>query len=218
MKSKRRGFTIVELLMVIGIIAVLMGIVTTAASESIRASRTRRAEAICALVQAGFSNYYAQYDKWPGTIGDRIANGSIGTKSNNEGTDGSSDTEEYVLSVTDVDNCLRAMIDETKKGNPVMDISGLFVSNAKNVDPVESTCTCVSSFHKKYTPQAGAHGMDFMSAIHGTRKSRRKMTTGEMHFGYPHPDSGGFMPFKVIYSISADTFTVKRWHWPGVNW
>ena len=51
----KKGFTIVELLMVIGIIAVLMGIVTTAASESMKASRGRRADALCTLVQSGLA-------------------------------------------------------------------------------------------------------------------------------------------------------------------
>lgn len=216
----RKGFTIVELLMVIGIIGVLMGIVTTAASESVTASRIRRAEALCSLVQAGFNNYYAQYDRWPGAIGDRIANGSIGTRSNNEGTDGSSDTEQYVLTTAEAEDCVLAMIAETKKGNPVMDVSGLFVCSkrtASNVDPVEEFCNCMAGNHRKYLPR-GAYGMDFMSAIHGTRKSPQKLSTSQMHFGYPHPDNGRFMPFQVIYSISTDSFTVKRWHWPGVNW
>lgn len=203
--------------MVIGIIAILMGVITTAASESIRAARTRRADALCSLVQAGFANYYAQYDKWPGAIGDRIANGSLGTRSNNEGTDGTSDTEEFVLKTDEADNCIRGMIDETKRGNPVMDISGLFVTDANNVEPVEVSCDCVAKNHKKYTARA-AFGQDFMSAIHGTKQKQKKMSTKSMHFGYPHPASGRFMPFRVIYSISADSFTVKQWHWPGVSW
>ena len=214
----KRGFTIVELLMVIGIIAVLMGIVTTAASESVRASRVRRAEALCSLVEAGFNNYYAQYDRWPGPIGERIANGSLGTRSNNEGTDGSSDTEQYVLTTKESDDCIRALVDETKKGNPVMDISGLFVTASGNCDPVKENCTCTAGRHDKYLARGGAYGMDFMSAIHGTKQSRKKMSTGSMHFGYPHPDNGRFIPFEVVYSISTDSFTVKRWHWPGVNW
>jgi len=214
----RKGFTIVELLMVVGIIAVLMGLVTTAASGSIRASRIRKAESLCKLVEAGFSNYYAQYDRWPGAIGNKIASGSIGTRSNNEGTDGSSDTEEYVLSTSEMEDCIRAMIDETKKGNPVMDISGLFVCNKNHdIEPTAETCSCVAGNHKKYLAKR-ASGLDFMSAIHGTKQSPQKMSTQSMHFGYPHPDSGRIMPFRVIYSIPTDSFTVKQWHWPGVSW
>ena len=61
----KRAFTIVELLVVIGVIIVLMGIVTTAASESMKASRSRRRDALISLVQAGLAAYYAQNDEWP---------------------------------------------------------------------------------------------------------------------------------------------------------
>ena len=192
----RRGFTIVELMMVAGVIIVLMGIVTTAASQSIRASRSRRAEALCSLVQAGFNAYYAQYDKWPGSIGERIADGDVGTQGNKEGEDGSSDNDKYVLTGSEVRDCVKALEDETKKGTPVMDVSGLYVSRQDGEMSGDRV--------KK------AAGMDFMSAIHGTRTSQRKMTTSEMYYGYPDPTTGYFLRFKVVYSIPTDTFTVSK--------
>lgn len=213
----KKGFTIVELLMVMGILAVLMGIVTTAASESLRASRARRADALCQLVEAGFSNYYAQYDEWPGSLGKRIASGSIGTRANQEGTDGSSNTEEYLLDLSESQDCIRALIDETKKGRPVMDISGLFVSRSDG-EPQPVPCDCRrSSGHRKYVAKKGSYGMDFMAAIHGTKRSPNKMSTRQMSFGYPHPDDGRFMRFKIVYSIPTDSFKVTQWHWPGVS-
>ena len=42
-KSIRKGFTIVEMLMVMGIIAVLLGLVSTAAMTAIRHARDRKA-------------------------------------------------------------------------------------------------------------------------------------------------------------------------------
>ena len=192
----KKGFTIVELLMVIGVIMVLMGIVTTAASQSIRASRSRRADALCSLVQAGFNTYYAQHDEWPGSIGERIASGNLGSRSNEEGESGSSENEKYVLNGTEVRDCIKALVDETKKGTPVMDISGLFVSRSDG----EMSGDRVKS----------ASGMDFMSAIHGTRTSPKKMTTSEMYYGYPDPTTGYFLRFKIVYSIPTDQFTVGR--------
>ena len=91
----KKGFTIVELLMVIGIIAVLMGIVTTAASESMKASRSRRADALCTLVQSGLAVYYAQNDEWPVSL--RNKGGS-----NQEGNANYSDENVYVLSASEV--------------------------------------------------------------------------------------------------------------------
>ena len=192
----KKGFTIVELLMVIGVIIVLMGIVTTAASQSMKASRSRRADALCSLVQAGFNAYYAQYDRWPGSVGKRIADGSLGTRGNEEGDEGESVNEKYVLSGTEVRDCVKELVLKTKDGTPVMDVSGLFVSRSDG-----------EMSGGKVKP---ASGLDFMSAIHGTRTSRKKMTTSEMYYGYPDPSTGYFLRFKIVYSIPTDTFSVGR--------
>jgi len=192
----KRGFTIVELMMVAGVIVVLMGIVTTAASQSIRASRSRRADALCSLVLAGFNAYYAQYDKWPGKVGEQIANGSLGSQGNDEGEGGTSDNDKYVLSGSEVRDCVKALVEETKNGTPVMDISGLFVSRQDG-----------ELSGNKVKPSSG---MDFMSAIRGTRTSRKKMSTSEMYYGYPDPATGYFLRFKIVYSVPTDTFTVSK--------
>lgn len=193
----KKGFTIVELMMVAGVIIVLMGIVTTAASQSIRASRSRRADALCSLVQAGFNAYYAQYDEWPGPIVRRkIANGNFGSQGNKEGEDSTSDNNKYVLTGDEVRDCIRDLVDKTKKGTPVMDITGLYVSRSDG----EMNGNKVKS----------ASGMDFMSAIHGTRTSRKKMSTLDMFYGYPDPSTGYFLRFKIVYSIPTDTFTVSK--------
>ena len=207
----KRGFTIVELLMVIGVLVILMGIVTTAASQSIRASRERRADALCSLVQAGMNAYYARYDEWPGSIGSKIANGSISTQGNREEADGTSNNAMYVLSGAEVRSVVKALVDETKNGNPVMDISGLFVSRHEG----ELSGSQGGGDGGKGTSAAKvrvrrAYGMDFMSAIHGTRTSRKKMKTSEMYFGYPDPSTGYFLRFKMVYSIPTDQFTVSR--------
>ena len=141
----KKGFTIVELLMVIGIIAVLMGIVTTAASESMKASRSRRADALCTLVQSGLAVYYAQNDEWPISF-----NGKGG--SNQEGANDNSDDNVYVLTGSEVRQCVKALVDEAKKGNPIIDVSGLWVSRSDGE---------LSGNNVK----RGAVGLDFMSAV-----------------------------------------------------
>ena len=192
----KKGFTIVELMLVVGVITVLMGIVTTAAAQSIRAARGRRADALCALVQAGMNAYYARYDKWPGTVGGLIASGQIDTRGNQEAADRTSDDAQYVLNGTEVKSCMLDLIEETKRGTPVMDISGLFVSTAEG----EMSGNRVRK----------AQGLDFMSAIHGTRTSPEKMKTVKMFFGYPDPQTGYFLRFKMVYSIPTDQFTVSK--------
>lgn len=186
----KKGFTIVELLMVVGIIAVLMTIVTTAASKSVQSGRARRRDALCNMVQAGLAAYYSQHDEWPGSLGNRVRTGNL-SRTNNEGSDGRNDPNLYVLDSGEVREMVKALVDEAKKGNPLMDISGLFVSR----DPGEKG--------------GRGYGLDFMSAVRGTKKSKKKMKTSEMYFGYQDSSTGYFRRFKMVYSIPADSLTVK---------
>ena len=65
---RRRGFTIVELLVVVAIIGILGGIVTTAAMGSIRGARSKRADAMRAALEQAIAAYYAQEGRWPDVI------------------------------------------------------------------------------------------------------------------------------------------------------
>ncbi len=186
----KRGFTIIELVMVIAILGILLGIVTTAAANSIKQARARKADACCRIVQAGFETYYAQKGHWPGNIESKVDS----ERSNTEGKNGSTDYDVYVLDPTDVDNMMRDILEEYKQGNPCLDISGLYVS--------------------RYSGESGTKhmGMDFMTAIHGTKKDKngQRMKTGEMHFGYPETDHGWFRNFKVVYTVPTDQIKVSK--------
>lgn len=182
----KKGFTIIELITVIGIIGILMGIVTTAASTSVRMSRARKADALCSLVQTGLATYYAQKDKWPISFEGKA-------RSNTEGFNGQTDTDIYELTASEVRECVKALVDEAKDGNPLIDVSGLFVSRSQGERNTRA-----------------AYGLDFMQAIRGTSKSEKRMKVAEMYYGYPEEEHGWFRRFKMTYSFPADSITVTK--------
>ena len=204
----RRGFTIIELVMVVAILGILLGIVTTAAAGAIRQARVKKADACCKVVQAAFETYYAQKGEWPGGIESKIA----GDKANSEGQKYNSDSDVYVLDPGDVDDMMRDILHEYKNGNPCLDISGLFVSRSTSAPRSENCPICKGT---RYFPAKDALGLDFITAIRGTKKDAngQKMKSSQMHFGYPHKVDGKFMPFKVIYSKPTDSMKVEQWHW-----
>lgn len=176
--------------MVVAILGILLGIVTTAASSSVKQARSRKADACCKVVQAGLETYYAQKGVWPGDIESKLK----GDKTNSEGKSYNSDADLYVLDPGDVDEMMRDILKEYKQGNPCLDISGLFVSRKQG--------------------NAGSKdlGLDFMTAIHGTKKDKngQRMSTSEMHFGYPEAEHGYFRHFKVVYSKPTDQMKVSK--------
>lgn len=189
---KRRGFTIIELLMVVSVISILVTIVFSSVRGSIAEARARRAEALCQTVQSGLVAYRSQYDEWPGRLGGYIAGDSIPNRPNREGDDATHDPDKLVLDGSEVRELVKALVDEAKKGNPLMDISGLYVSR----NPGEAG--------------GKAYGYDFMEAVRGTSRSRRRMSTSEMYFGYPEPSTGRFRRFKMVYSVSGDDLAVMQ--------
>lgn len=183
---RRKGFTIVELLMVVGILSVLMTIVTTAAAGALKQSRERRADALVAMVQAGIATYYAQKDEWPGFDGEgKTGNYKLGN--------GEIDPDRYELTDTECDNVMLELIRESVShgANPLLDVTGLFVA-------------------KKGPVTSKTHGMDFMQAATRTKLSPQKIKVGDMMFGYPNQADGRFKRFRMIYSIPTDQLTVSK--------
>lgn len=68
----RRGFTILELLIVISIIAVIATLATGAAVKSMKQSRIRRIEAMRSGLEIALSNYRAQENAWPFELSDCV--------------------------------------------------------------------------------------------------------------------------------------------------
>lgn len=67
----KKGFTIIELLAVIGVISILITIVVTAAGGAIKNARSQRTETMRIALEQGIGAYYAQMGEWPGNIENR---------------------------------------------------------------------------------------------------------------------------------------------------
>jgi prepilin-type N-terminal cleavage/methylation domain-containing protein len=63
--SKHAGFTLVELLVVIGIIAILAAVLTTAASSAFRAAKRAKAQTMANQIQTGCQAYFTEYSVYP---------------------------------------------------------------------------------------------------------------------------------------------------------
>lgn len=178
----KKAFTILELMLVVAIIGILLGIVVTTSTNSIKLSRTQRAKALCVCVKQGLDNYRAQKDRFPGTVGDRIDNDGVLVRSNTDGFNNQSIPDRYELDGTEVRSMVRELVEESVfHANPMMDVSVLFVSDR----PGE--------------PGGRDYGYDFPEAVRGSKRRRRKMSVGEMYFGYPETGHGWFRRFKMVY-------------------
>ena len=185
---KRAAFTIVELLMVVAIISVLITIVTVSAKGSIQAARSKKASAIVAMVQQAVDVYHAQKGKWPiDNLASRSGRHSMPQDEIEDG--GQDDAVSDYLTPQEVRSVMVKLVEETKNGNPMLDLAGLFVSR--------------STGENTYKP-----GMDFLTAIHGSRTNRKKMKLSEMYFGFPESSHGLFVRLRMKYSREADRLEV----------
>ena len=198
-QRKKRGFTIVEMLMVIAVLAVLVGIVSTAATSVIRKSRGRKNEALKAALQAGIATYYQQEGFWPPGKSGKLqdwANNGLDAKYRNKG--------QHVaeLEVQDYDALMYALVTRclNASGNPVMDVSGFTV--------VRKSATSA----KDESGQPKCHGEEVKAWVAKLKASNARGSTpqpGEVTFGYSSPDKGYFRRFVIKYNSEADNVTVE---------
>ena len=185
----RGGFTIVELLVVIAVMGVLMGIVTTAATASIRQARGRRIEAMKQTLQSGIAAYYAKNDEWPKALENVSKNATFSKSEMESGC--------KVLSDKEAEDVFKELIKESTKSGatPYLDVNGLFVAkDAPASGPEESR-------------EKVARGRDFKSAANRNDK-RSYIPVDDMIVGYPRKKSGYFRRYRIYYNFRTDSVSV----------
>ena len=174
----RKGFTLVELMMVVAILAVLLGIVTTAATASLRQSRERQAQAMKQTLQNGIAAYKVRKDKWPGKLEDWA-------RRQNENTLGYLSNSDYDSVMHEL---LRASSGKMTKSR-VMDPVGLAVIPTSNAD---GKFNC----------------MDYRAVTTKNNKHSKRMEPNEMTVVYPRKDTGKAYRFVIEYNTESDEVSV----------
>ena len=197
----RKGFTIVELLVVIGVLAVLMTIVVVAASGVQKGGREKRASAMRSALEQAIAAYYAQEGKWPATIENK--------------TSGMTE-EKYTFNASETDQIFREVVGKaygkgTGARSLLVDASALFVARTSNLKDGGKGC------HDNHTDrtlgnfcgnQGCVRGVDFSEAVKKDGKSHIPLS--QMSFGYAGKEYGRFCRFWITYNGKTDSVTVSK--------
>ena len=179
----RRGFTIVEMLAVIGIIAVLMSIVVTAVLATIKSSRDKRAESMRFSLEQAIAAYYAQEGKWPSLIE----------------TADAGDKDTITFDGTRADQIFQEVVGKgfgrSGKKSMLIDVSALFVCDSGNAN------------------RKDAHGYEFSDVMGRHAKHRIDLDHMAFGYQVNHSNrkyDGCFRRFKVIYNCRTDAVKVEK--------
>lgn len=194
-----RGFTIVELLIVVAIISVLLGIVSVAAQGALRNGRAKRATAMCNVMEQAIATYYAKRGQWPSVIE---------SKSKSMGNDTT-----YTFTPNETDTIFREIVKASIGANasmPLVDATALFVANAGKLKKNGEGCYDSHGESGLKTFCGNQHcinGVDFSVA---SKKGKGHISINNMAFGYAATRSGKFSRYWITYNAKTDSVSVTR--------
>ena len=199
----RRGFTLVELLVVIAVIGVLAGIITTAAVGALKNGRAKRADAMCTALEQGIAAYYAQEGRWPDAIEKKTS---------------SMDSDTYTFTPDETDDIFQDVVGcafgrgHAKHKAILVDATALFVCDRSSVGNDRRGCYdnhANNRERKTYCAGRGCrNGIDFSEASRKGAKGR--IPFSQMAFGFQGPENGKFCRFWVTYNGQSDSVKVSR--------
>lgn len=198
---RKRGFTLVEMLVVIAVISVLVGITVVALKGVLASARSKRCESMKVVLAQGISTYYAQEGEWPDVIEQALKKQNANEKS-------------IEITNGDADKLFRQVVGKAfgKSGTKSMllDATGLYVCEANRCGNANKGCfgNHSNSASVDYCRGKGCRlGIDFAEAV--KKGGKRHIPLDNMAFGYPDPNTDMFHRFKVIYNTRTDSVTVE---------
>ena len=141
MKNKK-GFTLIEMLIVVAIIAILSGLILTGLNRARMQSRDARRMADIKNIQAQLEVYYNSHNKYPGSLSDPEAN--IKPLQDSQGNS-------YVYCVDDSTNPQHYIVGTTSMEQRVVNLSTDPYGTKDGCDTSNcSSCSCCNCTNQKH--------------------------------------------------------------------
>lgn len=179
----KKGFTLVEMMMVVAILGVLVGIVITGVGSVMKSSRINRANTMRTALEQALATYYAQTGEWPDAMKSRIESGDDDNAAVGDTVEFKNGQQDQVFQ-----EVVGKSFGKNGTKSMVIDASALFVCR---------------------TGEAGnrnAHGIDFSLA--SMPKGRNRIPLAQMAFGYAEGNTGCFRRFTITYNVRTDSAIV----------